>query len=589
MNYLPYISQLYKTIKILLCVFAVSVLFPLSVHVVEAATLSVSPGTGVYAANTTFSVQVLVNTQGQAVNAADGVISFNPRELSVVSVNRTNSIFNLWVSEPTFSNSAGTIDFSGGLPSGYTGSRGNIMNITFRAVGSGNAKVNFKSGSVLANDGRGTNVLTSMNGGNFTIQSAVAAPEPEVIEYIAPANTPSAPIISSKTHPDQNGWSQAREAVLSWNVPAGVTGVRTLLNDNPTSVPTRVYENPITEITLSDLDEGVSYFHLQFRNSEGWGRVTHYRLGVDTRPPSKIDISLANENDPSNPNQLLQVLTQDESSEVNRYKVQINNQEPFEYIDETSSSTIVLPDLNPGYHSVVIEAFDEAGNSIVGTFAFTIESFEKPLFIEVPTEINEEVIPVIKGETRPNSLVEISLNKLGAEPKLYEVTSDSSGNFVFIPEGTFSLGVYEISAVATDENGARSEPSDKIRIAVQQPGYLQIGSFLVSVLSVIIPLIVLSFMLVFGIWYLIIYSRKFRKSVRVESREALEILNREFAILQNELRQQEAKMQASRKTKKLTIAEAEMIESLDKALQSSQKKVEKEIDDIRDLVRKENK
>jgi archaellum biogenesis ATPase FlaH len=94
---------------------------------------------------------------------------------------------------------------------------------------------------------------------------------------------------------------------------------------------------------------------------------------------------------------------------------------------------------------------------------------------------------------------------------------------------------------------------------------------------------------VFGVWYLIIYSRRFRKSVRVESKEALEILNREFSTLQTELRNQESLMQASRKTKKLTNAESAMVESLDKALQNSQNKVVKEIDDIRKLVRNDNK
>ena len=579
LNDIPY--KLKKTINT--CLFLFFFLF--SVSLVEAATLSISPGTGVYSANNTFSVQVIVNTDSQSINAADGVISFNPRELSVISVNRSSSIFNLWVTEPAFSNSAGTINFSGGSPSGYTGSRGNIMNITFRAVGSGNAKVNFKSVSVLANDGRGSNILTSMNGGAFTIQSAVSAPEPEVIEYIAPANTPSAPFINSETHPNKEGWSKNTEARLTWTLPSDITGVRTLVNDNPTSVPTKVYESPIGEITLTDLNEGVSYFHLQFRNSEGWGRVTHYRLGVDSEAPTKITISLINESDLSNPNQILKVITEDKTSAVNNYRVKVNNDEPFDYTDDTASSTVVLPNLNPGYHSVIIEAFDDAGNSILGTFSFTIESFAKPVFTEIPSEINEEVIPVIKGNTRPNSLVEISLSKLGSEPQVYEVTSDSSGDFVFIPEGTFSLGVYEIYAVATDENGARSAPSDKSRIAVQQPGYLQIGSLIISVLSVLVPLLVLLAVLAFGIWYIILYSLRFRKTVRVESREALEILNKEFSNLQSELRTQESLMQSSRKTKKLTNAESAMIESMDKALQNSQKKVEKEIDDIRKLVR----
>ena len=281
-----------KVLKIVLQLSFICSLFFLSVSWVQAASLTLTPGTGVHQANTTFNVRVELNTQGQSVNAADGTISFNPRELSVVSVNRASSIFNLWVAEPSFSNSEGTISFSGGSPAGYTGSRGNIMNITFRALGSGSARVNFTTGSVLANDGRGSNILTSMNGGSYTIQSAVSAPEPEVIEYIAPANTPSAPVITSSTHSDVDGWYNETEAELSWTLPADVTQVRTLLNDNPTSVPTRVYETPISEITIPDLDEGVSYFHLQFRNSEGWGRVTHYRLGVDTTAPSDIDISL---------------------------------------------------------------------------------------------------------------------------------------------------------------------------------------------------------------------------------------------------------------------------------------------------------
>ena len=70
-----------------------------------AATLSLSPNTGVYPVNSTFSVSVSVAPDGKSINAAEGTLSFNPRELSVVSVNRSSSIFNLWVTEPTFSNS----------------------------------------------------------------------------------------------------------------------------------------------------------------------------------------------------------------------------------------------------------------------------------------------------------------------------------------------------------------------------------------------------------------------------------------------------------------------------------------------------
>lgn len=574
------------TIRPLLLSVLSAVVFLISSSIASAATLSLSPGTGVYQANTTFTVNVLVNTQGQSINAADGTLSFNPRELSVVSANRASSIFNLWVAEPSFSNSAGTISFSGGSPSGYTGSGGRVMTITFRAVGSGPARVNFSSGSVLANDGRGSNVLSNMNGGTFTIQAASVAPEPEIIEYVAPANTPVAPVISSVSHENANGWYNDNTAKLSWTLPADVTAVRTLLDGNPTSVPSNVYETPISNITIDDLDEGVSYFHIQFRNDEGWGKVSHYRLGVDTEKPESFVISHSEGANLANPEQVLLLDAVDESSGIAYYLVKIDSEEPYRYEDESGSSTIKLPALEPGYHSVIIEAFDYAGNSIVSTYSFTILAFDRPTFTEYPTEINEEVIPVIKGITRPNSIVTIFLNKSGSEPTLYEVTSDNSGEFVFIPEGTFRQGVYELSATAVDEFGAQSERSEVVRIAVQQPGYIQIGSFLVSVLSIVIPLIALLGLCVFGVWYMILSAKRLRGAVRVESVEALDILRREFDALKKVLHTQAASMESSRKTKKLTKAESEMVSDMSKALEISQSKVEKEIEDVRRLVRK---
>ena len=580
-------NPIYRKYQYALYFFAVVLLGFFTTSFAEAATLSITPGTGVYSANNTFTVRVQVNTSGQPINAADGTISYNPRELSVISVNRTSSIFNLWVEEPSFSNATGRVSFSGGLPSGYTGTNGNIMSITFRAVGSGSSRVNFASGSVLANDGRGSNVLTDMNGAAFTIQSAISAPEPEVIEYIAPANTPSRPVITSSTHGDTTKWHNSNRAELTWVLPSDVTGVRTLLNDNPTSVPTQVYENPISSITLSDLDEGISYFHLQFRNAEGWGRVNNYRLAVDTGPPENMIISLPVEADLSSPNQVLQVLTEDEMSSVNKYSIVLNGNEPFDYTDESGSSTIKLTGLEPGPQSVIIEAFDEAGNKVVGTFTFTIKAFEKPIFTDYPTEINDQVIPVIKGTTRPNSIVTVRLSRPGAETVNYEVSSDDKGVFNFIPEGTLSVGVYELTAVAVDEYGARSTMSEVVRIAVQQPGFIKVGTYIINILSVLIPLIILLVFLVIGIWYLIIFSRRFRKTVRVESQEALEILNKEFGLLQLELKDQQEQMESSRKTNKLTKAESDTIAVMQDALKNSKLKVQKEISDIQKLVKKQ--
>src|SRR3990167_8595984 len=81
-----------------------------------AASLYFSPSSGNQTAGNILNVNVLVNTQGKVINNADAVIRFPANILEAVSISKTGSIFSLWVEEPAFSNSAGTISLNGGLP-----------------------------------------------------------------------------------------------------------------------------------------------------------------------------------------------------------------------------------------------------------------------------------------------------------------------------------------------------------------------------------------------------------------------------------------------------------------------------------------
>lgn len=561
-----------------------ALVFFLLASAAQAATLSVSPETGVYTAGQTFTARVLVNTAGDTINAAEGTLSFNPSEVRVLRVSK-GSVFSLWTADPSFSNSAGTITFSGGTPSGYKGSSGSVLSITFSARNAGNSSVSFQNGAVLAADGRGTNVLTSMSGGSYTIAAQDVAPEPETIEYIAPANTPARPNITSTTHADPDGWYDGQTAELAWNVPSGVTAVRTLLDGNSGSIPTKVYDTPISSITLENLEEGVQYFHLQFKNSDGWGRVAHYRLAVDTQDPSSFTVSLPEDADLTNPIQVLNVQAEDETSTVQRYLIQVDNGEPYEFIDEHASGTVTLNPLTPGHHTVVIEAFDAAGNSVVDSLSFGILAFDKPTFTEYPAEITEDVIPVIKGITRPDSEVRLTVQKIGADAQTITLMSDAeTGEFVYVPEGRFSLGVYEFSAVAIDQHGAQSEMSDVVRIAVQQPGYLRIGNMVVSALSVFVPLLALLVVFAIGIWFLFTRLRNMRRGVTKESAEALSMLQKEFTELRAALHTEVENLRSTRKTKKLTKAETALVDTMEKELADSESKVRKEIKDVEDIV-----
>lgn len=561
-----------------------SLLGTAGVQTLQAATMAVSPSTGVHTVNDTFSVVIRLDSAGEPVNAAEGALRYDPDVLSVVSASRANSIFNLWVTEPTVDRASGEVTWSGGLPSGYTGA-GEIMRVTFRAKSAGTARLQLTDGAVLANDGRGSNVLTNMNGGSVTVQPRQSSPEPEVIEYVPAATAAPRPDITSTSHPDPGAWHATTTARLAWSLPTGVTGVRTLLNEQPNTVPTKVYESPIDRITIPDLSEGVSYFHLQFRNSDGWGQVAHYRLAVDTSAPAPFTPRLAAENDASQPRQIIALTATDAPAGVVAYEIDIPGHETIRHEPATATSTYTLPTLDPGQHTVTLTAIDAAGNRRTADLRFTITAFEKPAFTEYPDRVTAGVVPVIRGVTRPSSTVTVFVQRIGSEPVSYETIAGPDGEFAFIPERPFDRGVYELSAAATDPSGATSEVSHPIRILVEPPGVVRIGGYLVDVLSVIVPLFALCALLIVGSLYLFAYLRRFRRRVRIESTEAHEMLTREFAALHKTLRAQEAELVASRKTGKLTKAEEDMVATMDRALQESQRRVEKEVADIEDLSR----
>lgn len=558
-----------------------------------AASLNVTPATGVYGVGVPFTVSIKVNTSGSSVNAADGQLTFNPKELQVVGVSRAGSVFNLWVGEPAFSNSAGTISFSGGsTPPGYSGSGGTVMTATLRALGAGTPKLQFKSGSILANDGQGTNILTAMNGGSFTISAPADTPAPE---YIPPANTPKAPVILSTTNPDPQAWYKNTTAELSWKLPADVTAVRTLLDTSDGSVPTKVYDSPITEKSITDLPQGVSYFHIQFKNAEGWGRITHYRLAIDSDAPRSFsiidDVSTSTE---TTTHKLLFVV--DDISPMREFKVQMDGGEPVSTPGgESATTTYSLPVLTPGYHTMSVEAVDSAGNSLIATHSFTVSAFEKPEFTEYPNRINTEVIPAISGLTRPNAevFVEIVRTDTGAvvqalpqdmqsaQPSL---TANDLGIFTYIPNAPFAQGVYELRAVARDDKGNISEASLPIRIIVEVPGYVAFGTALITVLSVLIPLVALLLLLGFGSWFLWHRMALWRRRVQKETKEAEDQLAQEFSAILTDLNTHVDALKISRKNK-LTKAESDLISALENDLRAAEGRIAKEIVDIEKTFR----
>src|SRR5581483_5010272 len=138
----------------------------------RAASLGFSDNSGTtYQVGQTVSETVLVSSTDQSINAVSGTITYPSDKLEAISISKVGSIINLWAQDPTAS--SGQVDFEGViLNPGYQGSAGKIITIVFKVKAAGIAPLLFSSASVLANDGKGTNVLNAVNSTSLRLDSA---------------------------------------------------------------------------------------------------------------------------------------------------------------------------------------------------------------------------------------------------------------------------------------------------------------------------------------------------------------------------------------------------------------------------------
>ena len=208
----------------------------------------------------TVTVLVQLDTAGTYVDAAQATVTYSNNVLQASSVAYRDSTFNFWVQEPTINNDNGTIKFIGGTAKGVSGSALPVAEITFAVKGTGTAQLGVTNAAVTANDGKGTNVLSTTQGATITVGQggpaqtptstaaastsqqtpAVAAPT-TVVRQATPATTlPIAPQIRVPFYPDQGRWYDEKgDVVAFWDVPDDVTQVATKLSQTRARSPGR--------------------------------------------------------------------------------------------------------------------------------------------------------------------------------------------------------------------------------------------------------------------------------------------------------------------------------------------------------------
>jgi hypothetical protein len=142
-----------------------------------------------------FSVEVKTQSVAQSINAISGVLSFPESLVRVVSISKEKSIINLWTQEPKIGRNR--INFEGiVLNPGFQGDNGLIFRVTFEAQKTGVVPLNFSEGAILANDGRGTNILATLGSARLTIVEGQTFSQYQTIALAPGSKLAALPVIT---------------------------------------------------------------------------------------------------------------------------------------------------------------------------------------------------------------------------------------------------------------------------------------------------------------------------------------------------------------------------------------------------------
>ena len=316
------------------------------------AALFLNPTAGSFLVGSTFELSIILDTKGVPVNTVEVELSFPADKLQIASPSVGRSIIQLWPASPVFSNREGRIYFVGGIPSpGIVTSQGVVLTLTFRVVAPGAIELRFRERTrVLANDGRGTNILGQRPSAFFTAR-------------VAP---PEGPPISSPTNPDQERWYRDSNPVFLWPRSQFADAYSFTIDHDPTAVPDTRPDGTSPTAAFQNLESGIWYFHLRERAGGVWGGVSHYVVKIDTEPPAVFRLNVSPGPRTSNKNPIFRFFTTDALSGFSHFEMKIvplTRGSVSEALFFEVTSPYQAPNFEAGRYQVVVRAGDHAGNA----------------------------------------------------------------------------------------------------------------------------------------------------------------------------------------------------------------------------------
>ena len=410
-----------------------------------------------------FTLTIKVDTSSKNINNAEGIISYPSNLVDVISLSKSSSIFNLWITEPT--NSSGSVAFNGGVKTpGFNGSGGTIFSVKFRAKKVGVAQFSISDDFIRENDGLGTNILTGQSGVSVNIIGTAVAPKEEapVVENAKTTNSERL-VVFSDTHPDQEKWYALKDAHFYWDNPEGVLAISTLLDTKSDSYPSTKSTLVVSDKTKTNIKDGINYFHVIYKTKAGWSRATHYMVRVDTTPPKNLMVEYNKDSDGKH---FLSLKGEDDLSGINFYRVTIPGHESFVVPAIGGCATYDISEMmNFGKNTIKIEAVDFAGNIKEKMADITVDTLEKPVITSYTKDPTVGDVIQINGKTSYPSL-ETYIYTISPNGKIskYFVTPNEKGELSMFTDKVAQKGNYTAWIKVYSDDGTKYVESNYVDI-----------------------------------------------------------------------------------------------------------------------------
>ncbi len=432
------------------------------------ASLQLSPVVGTYLVGDSFAVSVDVDSGGADINAVEGQLEYDPKEFTIERIDTSKSIVSSWIQLPVFDNATGSISFGGTLATATALTHANVFSFKVHGLRSGEFRIRFISGAAIhAADGTGGNIVSALNNGIYEIVPSVNDPQAlppvstsgEVSPQGEVLGAATGTTITSSTHPDQHAWYALATSSLNWDLPGGLSAIRLSLDMKPNGVGTVTYPPTLHDKVVNKIHDGTSYFHLTRIASDGTTETTHYKLQVDTTPPTNLTATEATRTEKSDPHVVILVSATDTISGVDHYEFILDGAAPVSWVD-SGGHRYTVESSAPGTHQLSVAAVDRAGNRTSMTVPFTIDSLPTPVITLANTTWSEAEKLKLTAVTVPNATLSISVQKGDSSAVTEEFSVDGAGRGEFESALTLTPGTYHISAIAHSAAGGTSRKSE---------------------------------------------------------------------------------------------------------------------------------